>query len=46
MTGGFGVSGRPLYITIVGSSGTKVVRSATFQSSLGLKSTLFAWAPY
>lgn len=46
MTGGFGVSGRPLYITIVGSSGTKVVRSATFQSALGLKSTLFAWTPY
>lgn len=43
MTGGFGVSGRPVYITIVGSEGTKVVRSATFQSALGLKSTLFGW---
>lgn len=43
MTGGFGVSGRPLFITIVGSAGTKVVRSTTFASTLKLKSTLFSW---
>lgn len=39
---GTGVSGRPVYMTIRGSGGTKVVRSSVFQAALGLKSTLFA----